>query len=1103
MRFKKSIIMSTLGLSLTACGGGGSDSGGNSNNSTATDKPTNGDGDVIFVPPTVENKTITVAGSVYAGKDHLYAVSLCSGNICETTVSDPIDGSYEFDVDFSQWPTDQPVTLSANLQSNEAIKLSNNLGNLAEVDNYDVNNDQLIDSDEFSDLLLTPVTMAFNLVAKEVLAADETNRSTRTVITPAELNRAKELIAEQSENSVINITEEQVVLFRDVLDLLNASKESDESKAYPESYKVNLTAEQIASISGKPEGGNIFMLSPDLMKHIYETKKGDKNFDIKLNHQQLSKYRDKLVLNQTFVLELTALALATLPAEKVFDEQGVEIATNPSLPVINTDINNLLEGVISKLKSRTVNSVFDAYTSIAIDKSIVLPAVDDLQKSFQGKISVLENSDYESPLKALLLTLNNEKKLTIKGNFPAVFTNAKVSVLLGVKPTVTEKDSYYNADFPPRIIEAVLLDNNNRRHLKIDVAGKSTYQLTIPLFDDAGSFESCQPGSKDGSSFLTNDNMQDTLTLVVEDPVTGAQVRSVLGSFCEIAQLDNNADGIVDSDEHAPLNAGYMSTAQAVLLLKTNLVSYGSMYELTPLTLLELKEQSAALPREATEFLAGLTALQAQGHLFGQDVDLIEGVDFHQTLLSTIGINMKAKYGMISNNNQVPELLKLYEKLSENSGLGAVMRENHDKNVSHVVQASIDLINDSQVDNPFFTDNNQAGNWLTVYPNSHLSPVCMKEVLNDQVIGLGLLGQGIDEQGMHWVTVGWSAQSKANSYTVAWATEAFNNINSASASIDISETQATITGLTKWQAYQIRVQSDSGSISAPLSYKPGQKFVADTRVTSGTGDATRGRDVNSNCDPLSGLATNSDRDGIKGARYLKLDNSGAPISRQDLSHKLLEFSCVSDLNSGLVWETKKKVTEEHPFSLHDDQSYFAQQPFNISEPVSPFNGSCYNPETDEFSSDAQVCHSENQVKWVNESQLCGLTNWRLPTMEELYSLVDHRVENKINWDTRYFPFDSGLDYTYSIKWVDINGTDKYESYYYGFWASDTATHQRYSQTPASDANPHPADHYPKMRKLRPTRQPIGDAYEIWKPGSVMLVSDGFKATTEVIAGSAQ
>lgn len=666
---------------------------------------------------------------------------------------------------------------------------------------------------------------------------------------------------------------------------------------------------------------------------------------------------------------------------------------------------------------------------------------------------------------------------------------------------------YYDAQLPPRIIETAILDANGRRHLKLDLAGKNAYQLTIPLVDDAGSFESCKPGNKAGTKvyerIISNDNMQDTLTLVIEDPVTGAQVRSVLGSFCEIAQLDNNADGLVDSSEHAPLNAGYMTTAQALLLLKTNLVDHGGLHDLKPLTLIELQEQKAALPRQATELLAGLTALQAQGSLFGQDVDLIEGVDLHQTFLSILNINMKAKYGMVSNNNKVPELLKLYEKLSENSGLGAVMRENNDKNVSHVVEASIDLINDSQVDKHFFTGNSQAGSWLTVYPNSHLSPVCMQEVLNDQVIGLGLLGQGTNEQGEHWVTIGWSAQSTATKYTVAWANQAFNNISSASANIDVNETQVTITGLTKWQAYQIRVQSDAGSISAPLTYKPGQKFVADTRVTSGTGDATRGRDANSNCDPLSGLAMNSDRDGIKGARYLKLDNSGTPLARQDLSHKHLGFSCVSDLNSGLVWETKKKVTDEYPFSLHDDQSYFAQKAFNISEPVGPFNGSCYNPETDEFSSDTKVCHADNQVKWVNESQLCGLTNWRLPTVEELYSLIDHRVENKINWDTRYFPFDSGLNYTYGLDWIDINGTKRFEVYHYGFWASDTATHQENPKTLASEANPHPADHYPNMRKLNPTSQPIGRAKEIWRPGSVMLVSDGFTATIKATEGSAQ
>ena len=637
----------------------------------------------------------------------------------------------------------------------------------------------------------------------------------------------------------------------------------------------------------------------------------------------------------------------------------------------------------------------------------------------------------------------------------------------------------------------------------LNVEGESEYTLTIQLADTDNTFTTCAPGKPEdaGWGVITNDNMQDTLTVVIEDPKTGAQVRSILGSFCELSQLDKNEDGIVDSNEYTRLDVGFITTAQTALIFITNLGDYGHMSSLIPPTMKVLEEQIKALPREATELLAGITAAQAKGELLSTSIDLIEGVDFYETLLTTLGINMAGEHGGVAKDNKVPTLFSIYNKLNENSGLTDLILANADKNISHIVKESISLIKTSEVDIKHYPNSQNAGGWVSVYPNSHLSPICMQEVFNDQVIGLGIVGQGIDEHGEYWVTITWTAQKQAKKYSVAWGKQDFTGIQQAADNMDVTENSITLTGLTKWQQYHIKVQSDNGSLSAPLTYKAGQIIIADTRVITGGGDSLRGRDVDNSCDPLTGLAINSDRDGILGARYLKMDNTGAALERQELSHKHLGFSCVADLNSGLIWETKKQVTDENPFSLHDDQSYFAHKPFTISEPVGPFNGSCYNPETDDFSSDAQVCNAVNQVKWVNESKLCGLTNWRLPSVTELYSIMDFRVENKINWDTRYFPLDSGLNYTYSNEWVDINGVKQHTSYFYGFWAAQHHTY--HNETLATEGNPHPAGNYPLAKQVRPSIQLFARSKEIWQPNSVMLVSDGFKATTQVNAGSAQ
>ncbi len=116
--------------------------------------------------------------------------------------------------------------------------------------------------------------------------------------------------------------------------------------------------------------------------------------------------------------------------------------------------------------------------------------------------------------------------------------------------------------------------------------------------------------------------MQDTLTIHIRDENTGVELRSVLGSFCEIAQLEGNGDGLLTFEEFERLNVGYISTAQAALLYKSSLSSYGGSGQISPLTLQQIKNKFDQLPRKEVELLASFMALQANGKLFNSDVDL-------------------------------------------------------------------------------------------------------------------------------------------------------------------------------------------------------------------------------------------------------------------------------------------------------------------------------------------------------------------------------------------------------------------------------------------------------------------------------------------------
>ncbi|MCF5890224.1 fibronectin type III domain-containing protein, partial [Aeromonas veronii] len=367
------------------------------------------------------------------------------------------------------------------------------------------------------------------------------------------------------------------------------------------------------------------------------------------------------------------------------------------------------------------------------------------------------------------------------------------------------------------------------------------------------------------------------------------------------------------------------------------------------------------------------------------------------------------------------------------------------------------------------------------YPNSPISPVCQREVLSDQVIGLAILGQGRDQDGSHWVTLGWQPQEGVSQYRIGWGKTPFEHIENAEQQNISQQTRITLKGLLHYQDYQIRVMSEGGTISAPLTYRAGQLHVADTRITHSMGldDGKRGRDLDSRCDPLSGQAVNSNLDGVLGARYIKLDNRGEPLPRQDLSYKQMPFACVVDALSGLVWETKVQHKDGES-SLHDDKSLFA---YDDIQSNNAFNGSCYDPQSGALASDRSRCNLKRQISQVNQSKLCGLSNWRAPSQREFYGIMTLTRDNPIALDTRYFPFNSGLSVTYG-QWNAV------ETIFYGFWTSDVMPVSRPIGTWEKD------DGGPDAYQVRPTTQLRGSIARQYQPHHVMLVSDGFKVTGE-------
>jgi hypothetical protein len=124
--------------------------------------------------------------------------------------------------------------------------------------------------------------------------------------------------------------------------------------------------------------------------------------------------------------------------------------------------------------------------------------------------------------------------------------------------------------------------------------------------------------------------------------------------------------------------------------------------------------------------------------------------------------------------------------------------------------------------------------------------------------------------------------------------------------------------------------------------------------------------------PLLLLASCATEAGNNGPSYTKMDAHG-----NFLDESATSWSCVMDSNSGLVWE------------VADDSLLSSTAEYDWEE------------------SGALVTH-------VNSHSLCGITDWRLPTSDELLSIVDSsREEIKIN--TAYFPDTQGGFYWTSTE----------------------------------------------------------------------------------------
>lgn len=156
-----------------------------------------------------------------------------------------------------------------------------------------------------------------------------------------------------------------------------------------------------------------------------------------------------------------------------------------------------------------------------------------------------------------------------------------------------------------------------------------------------------------------------------------------------------------------------------------------------------------------------------------------------------------------------------------------------------------------------------------------------------------------------------------------------------------------------------------------------------------------------------------------GFQFTKLDENGVPLADQTQSYATQPWHCVLDNQTHLMWEVKNdlpRLSSLHSvndlFTWYDAEDALLYESLNprpnySSDMYSEYdqirNGFCTGYDTNDAGS---YCNTGAFIQRVNASNsgqgLCGFSDWRLPKVTELQSIVHYGQHNPAI-DERYFP----------------------------------------------------------------------------------------------------
>lgn len=253
------------------------------------------------------------------------------------------------------------------------------------------------------------------------------------------------------------------------------------------------------------------------------------------------------------------------------------------------------------------------------------------------------------------------------------------------------------------------------------------------------------------------------------------------------------------------------------------------------------------------------------------------------------------------------------------------------------------------------------------------------------------------------VSLTWDIVLDADTYIVHWN-------NSGNVTTDDESIVATDTGLIHDELingtfYYYKVLANNIGGSSSLSNEEVALPRIQTVALNDTGVITCANDAANNLScpqfPFSpqdaeigrDVSFNDSVDGHAGFSFTKLDSSGNSLSASATS-----WACVKDNITGRVWENKSNTTDLH----HRLWKY------SWYNPDSSTNGGVAGdelgvPAVANCGATISQCNTLEFVAALNAAQLCGFTDWRLPNVNEMQSIINYSEAAAPLLDTDYFP----------------------------------------------------------------------------------------------------